>query len=372
MNRFWKTTASVLVACLLLSSDALVQAQQSNTGSGLGRVQTSGRAARSRRPAAVHPVSHSVGVSQYAAESILDDGLYQPISDSSCDSCGAVPNQCGCSAASFLLDWSRVDLWLGVTSFTGQGNHVGGLAAPEGQVGGAFGLHQGFNFGAQLPSVLGGQLGSQIGLRFVQTNFEGSTAGNDRRSQVFLTTGLFRRVDYGFQGGMVVDYLHDDWIYQADLLQLRGELGFMLSPCHELGFRFTSSQRTDAAATVINGTDIALQLATLDTYRFYYRFGFGDTGNSQLEMQAGFSEDSSGVWGLTLKTPLQSQLGFQADALVATAPSGSTGAYANEGWTVSMALVWTPGRPFGASRDYYRPLLDVAGNASLLAKRILP
>ncbi|HBE70385.1 MAG TPA: hypothetical protein DDW52_19725, partial [Planctomycetaceae bacterium] len=120
-----------------------------------------------------------------------------------CDSCRFDSSPCG--SPSFLLDWSRAELWAGTVAFTGPGNFLGNSNLVTGQTGGSFGFQEGFNFGARMPSLAGGQLGSQIGGRLTQTSLDGSTAGMDRRSQMFLTGGLFRRVDYGLQGGLVVD-----------------------------------------------------------------------------------------------------------------------------------------------------------------------
>ncbi|GAB5405318.1 MAG: hypothetical protein Aurels2KO_35490 [Aureliella sp.] len=293
----------------------------------------------------------------------------EPISvHPACDSYGGIQAAC----RNYLFDWSRADLWVGATGFTGPASQIGTPASPEGNVGGAFGFQEGFNFGAKLPSLLSGQLGSQIGVRLTHTSFDGSTAGADRRNQMFLTAGLFRRVDYGLQGGLVIDYLHDDWVYKADLLQLRGELSFLLSESHELGFRFTDSQQMSSSRANVGGNPVDVSLQTLDTYRFFYRVLFGPQARGTAELMGGFSSESSSLWGVKLKLPLQGELGLETNMLYSPAPSEAAMPYSHESWNVSMALVWTPGRGFGAARDYYRPLLDVADNASMLVERIMP
>ncbi len=291
--------------------------------------------------------------------------------DLGCDHCG-MSNGCCCYAPGYLLDWRRADLWVGVSSFTGPGNFLTTGASSDGQVEGSFGFQEGFNFGARLPSLLRGQMGSQIGMRFTHTQIDGTAAGTDSRTQAFMTAGLFRRVDYGFQGGLVVDYLHDDWVYQADLVQLRGELSFLFSACHDFGFRFTDSQQTDDVSAVLRGsaTPVARRLAALNTYRFFYRYRFSDLGRGLAELSAGFTEDSGGVLGLDLKTPLQGQLGLETKATYVIPSRGAAVPYAEEGWNLGVAIVWTPGRIFGTQRDYYRPLLDVADNGSLLSKLV--
>ena len=66
--------------------------------------------------------------------------------------------------------------------------------------------------------------------------------------------------------------------------------------------------------------------------------------------------------------PLQGQLGLAVDATYVLPPESAAVPYMREAWNLSVGVVWTPGRRFGAQRDYYRPLLDVAHNGSFLSK----
>ncbi|MFO0944253.1 MAG: DUF6666 family protein, partial [Pirellulales bacterium] len=215
----------------------------------------------------------------------------------------------------FLLDWSRADLWVGTSSFVNPaGAFTNNAGATIGQVQGSFGFQEGFNFGSQLPSLLSGQIGSQFGMRFIQSNLEGSTLSTASRNQMFLTAGLFRRVDYGFQGGAVVDYFHQQWIERVDLLQVRGELSFLFSPVHELGFRFTENGRNSVtSATIPNlGTTVTARSRTLDTYRFFARRRFGACSASMVEVHLGTSSDGGVVMGALLQNPLTGQLGLES------------------------------------------------------------
>lgn len=272
----------------------------------------------------------------------------------------------------FLLDWSRADLWVGTTSFVNPaGVFLNNAGATVGQVEGSFGFQEGFNFGSQLPSLLSGQLGSQFGMRFIQSNLEGSTVSNTSRNQMFLTAGLFRRVDYGFQGGAVVDYFHQQWIERVDLLQVRGELSFLFSPVHELGFRFTENGRNSSTRVTIPsvGTTVTARSRTLDTYRFFARRRFGACSASLAEVHLGTSNDGGVVLGMLLQNPLTGQLGLESSATYFS-PKQSTARPQNaEAWSLGIAIVWTPGRAFGTNRDYNRPLFEVAGNSSLIHAR---
>ena len=286
-----------------------------------------------------------------------------------CDACGG-QLACCCAPTGFLFDWTRADLWAGAVGFRVPANFLNTASNSPGAIEGAFGFQEGINFGTRLPSLLCGQMGSQLGMRFVHAQLDGSAAGVDRRQQLFLTTGLFRRVDYGVQGGLVVDYLHDDWIYQADLLQLRGELSYLLSPCHEIGFRFTDSQQIDDTTYRLRGspTSTSVRITSLDSYRGFYRFRFSEQARGQAELQAGWTKDSGSILGLTVHTPLQNQIGLTTSATYLIPPSDALPSYAFEGWNIGLALVWTPGRAFGLGRDYYRPLFEVADNGTLISK----
>ncbi len=307
------------------------------------------------------------------APSVLDYETIDMTTGGGCTDCGSQPGACCCGPFGWLLDWSRGDLWLGTTSFNGASSFLGTEAGDQGQVAGNFGFQEGFNFGTRLPGVMGGELGSQLGMRFTQSQLDGTTAGDDSRMQSFITVGLFRRVDYGLQGGLVVDYLHDDWVYKADLLQLRGELSFLFSPCHDLGFRFTDSQQTDDTQAMLRGrtAPLDIRLSALNTYRFFYRARMGESAASVAELQAGFSEDSSAILGANIRTPLQNQLGLDLNANYLMPPKDNPLPYTRESWNLSIALVWTPGRCFGRDRDYYRPLLDVGHNGNFLTRHAM-
>lgn len=287
-------------------------------------------------------------------------------------------NECGpafgpacCGPIQYLFDWSRCDLSIGATAFSNPTNFLTSGNNTTGQVEGNFGFQESFNFGSCLPGLLNGQVGGQIGLRAIQSQLNGNSAGDDARNQLFVTGGLFRRVDYGVQGGLVVDYLHDDWLAVVDLSQLRGELSFALTPCHAAGFRFTSSLNDHQSSAMVAGqpAPVSVNLTTLDNYRFYYACALGDEGRANAELNAGFTEDRDAVLGMTLSTPLHGEVGLSASTTYLIPHSGAQPTYATESWNIGLALVWTPGRLAGCGRDYYRPLLDVADNGSVLMKR---
>ena len=343
-----RITAWLLIAtAVILSTDLPVWAQRPNSRAAAGRPQ-------------VAKASHHQAV--MAVEEPLES--YEPIEQQ-----GLCEPGC-CSPIQHLLDWSRCDLQVGTAAFSGPSNFLSTGANGVGQIEGNFGFHEAINFGSCVPGLLSGQVGGQVGLRATQSQLYGNVAGSDARNQLFATAGMFRRVDYGVQGGLVVDYLHDDWLAVTDLSQMRGELGFAFSPCHDAGFRFTSSLNTDHSTALLAGSTVptSVSLTAMDTYRFFYRCGLGDEGRATAEMNAGFTEDQDALLGMSLSAPLQGSVGMLATTTYLIPHSGALTPYVNESWNLSLALVWTPCRPFGCGRDYYRPLFDVADNGSLLTK----
>lgn len=288
-----------------------------------------------------------------------------------CVACGSM-GDCDCMMSRPMVDWSRAECFAGVASFASAGNFLTTGTNAAGQVEGSAGLQEGFNLGSCSPISCFGRLSAQVGLRAIQSNLDGSASTLDARNQLFATAGFFRRVDYGLQGGLVVDVLHDDWNFTANLVQLRGEMSFMLSPCHDAGIRVTSSQRTEDIVARVTGVaaPVTLKLAGLDTYRFFYRFRFGGDNAGTAELNAGFSENRDAIVGIGLSTPLHGSVGLQVGSTILIPSAELAPKYAYENWNIGAALVWTPGRGFGLGRDYHRPLFDVADNGNFLTQRV--
>jgi hypothetical protein len=258
----------------------------------------------------------------------------------------------------------------GVQGFTGPANRGGS---------GSFGFHEGFNWGVPLFGCMAGQWGAN----WTQSNFDGNYLTTDSRNQIFATAGLYRRVDWGFQGGLVVDYLHDGWDYSADLLQLRGELSWLWCGCNEIGFWFTAGVN-DANNLIVrqpvfdgvgNNVRFASSPATLavnDIYAFFFRRQFASGGQGRLF--GGFTGEGQGLVGGDATLPLNPHWSLRSNFIYA-APGGSDTAadprFARESWNVGISLVWTPCARPACGQNYCRPLFNVADNGSFLT-RLLP
>lgn len=263
---------------------------------------------------------------------------------------------------------NNFEIFGGVQGFTGPANRGAS---------GSFGFHEGFNWGVPITQCLAGQLGA----RWTQSSFDGSFLTGENRNQIFATAGLFRRTDWGFQGGLVFDYFHDEWDYQADLGQLRGELSWLDGCRNELGFWFTAGVNDSqfftvqtpvvASATSIRLDTIDAALEVNDIYAFFYRRHFVSGGDGRIF--GGFTSNSQGLVGADFDLPINPRWSLQAGFLYAVPgdPNPSTGpGFAQESWNVGLSLVWTPCARDACGPNYCRPLFRVADNGSFLTRLI--
>ena len=284
-----------------------------------------------------------------------------------CVDCCGNWNSCGPVPLCVLLPRPRLDtleLTAGVQAYTGPLNRGGT---------GSFGFHEGFNFA--LPLFCTDCICGQIGALWTQSNLDGCLISEDERNQTFVTAGLFHRADWGLQFGVVFDYLHDEWDYELDLGQVRGELGWRYCGCHEVGFRFASgvnegfSQFNQIAA---EGDEFVLEqissaVEVNDTFAFYYRRQFACGGQGRLF--GGFTGNQQGLVGADARVPLNACWSLAADFLyVVPSEENEIANFTEETWNVSIGLVWTPCARPGCGPSYCRPLLDVANNGSFITR----
>jgi hypothetical protein len=226
----------------------------------------------------------------------------------------------------------------------------------------SFGFHQGINFSANVPHCR--ELSFQVGAQVTESNLNSSIFTDDNRIQLFATGGVFRRVDCGFQGGAVIDYLHDEWDYEVDLVQLRAEISYIHpNPLrHELGFFAAVNTREKLVEDPFLGP---VAVNTTDLFAFFYRCRFPGIPGSESRFFGGFSADSDGLVGGDYLMPVSANLAFQFDyAYLIPADELRTGI--DESWNISFNIVWYPGCGFTAPNNYCRPLFNVANNGSMM------
>ncbi|MCA9138810.1 MAG: hypothetical protein KDB00_18690 [Planctomycetales bacterium] len=265
-----------------------------------------------------------------------------------------------------------MDLFAGTAAHTGPMNFANLSATGTDRSGtGSFGFYEGFNKGTSL-SFFGTDLAWQSGVRFTQNNLSGSGFTDETRTQTFLTSGFFRTVDYGFQYGLVLDYLYEDWYYRGDLIQLRGELGWVLRNSHVCGFKFAVAVDDDMATTSVkdntgNVVRNNINFESIDQYRIFYRQRLARCGS--CEGFAGWTDNSDGLIGMDLDLPIHGNLLWNTSATyLIPNESNLNGGNQEEGWNLAIGFTYRPGG-LGRGSRYTRPLLKVADNGSMMVGR---
>ncbi len=234
---------------------------------------------------------------------------------------------------------------------------------------GGSGFYAGTNLGIPLCRLTCGLASGQIGVRTVQSEISGSP----HIDQLFITGGFFRRVDYGIQFGVVADYLKEDVLFQAEVMQVRADLSWVYAGGNAMGFRVAKgiqdAQVPDFPAGVAIPPGAQMRLRTLDSYRAYYRTNCDTGGYSDLFL--GWTDDSQIVGGLDMDMPLTNCMMLQAGAtyVLPTASGGTPlGGNTNDAWNFAVGFVWRPqGRCW--YQNYDRPIMPVADNGSMILRR---
>ncbi len=292
------------------------------------------------------------------------------------DGCGMdIMDDCGCDVCNpcdieptllprIRFNWCRYEFFAGIQGHTGPLNHI---AINNDQTGsGSFGFYEGFNRGKSMNQLLGLDIATQIGVRGTQNNLSGSAFTSDTRHQVFVTAGFFRRVDYGVQYGLVLDYMNQDWYFQSNSLQLRGELSWRARECDTYGFQFMTGVREETISATIAGSSVSADfgIKPTDQFRFFYRKPLA--GNGEYDLMVGWTDNQDGLLAASFHLPLTHHCSLSSGATYLIPHEGTnTGGFAEENWNISIGLVYRPGGPRGCGR-YCRPLFDVADNGTFM------
>ncbi len=239
---------------------------------------------------------------------------------------------------------------------------------------GNFGFHEGINWGGPLWRRYG--YGLQLGVQGVHSNLLGNQAITSGplpslepadRNQLFFTAGIFRRrMEHGLQGGLAFDVFYDNYFGESTLYQIRSETALVFGGVHELGYWGAYGVSADA----IDGLgQIDRVLEPTDLFAFFYRRRF--SGGGQGRIWAGFSGGGDAILGLDGSVPLGTSWALDNNFTVLLPKSGrSEGTLPDESWSVSIHLVWYPGRPSRpVVSNPYHPLFYVADNSWFLVDR---
>jgi hypothetical protein len=275
---------------------------------------------------------------------------------SSCTSCGSHGCAGGCLIPCPQVSLRNMEFFAGVDAFKGPQN----LGRD-----GSFGFTAGINTGFKLPCMPCDWFDGQIGISSVHSNYAGADFTPSSRDQLFLTGGLFRRVDYGFQGGVVVDYRSETWYTQTELTQLRGNLSWAYPGGNEIGFRFTTALRDSQVTGMSEGRAGDWNWQVLDTYSFYYQHVFDQCTGTNMRALMGWTGQGNGLFGADFWTPLSEKLALSS-SFVYVVPEYNSNPQGNidETWNVGINLVWYPMGLTNYRGRYHRPMFDVADNGT--------
>ena len=187
-----------------------------------------------------------------------------------------------------------------------------------------------------------------------------------------MTAGLYRRVDYGLQAGVVVDVLAEEFFAETDVAQLRGELSWAYPTGAAIGFRFATNLQDDLSSGNFQGTQISnFATTTDDHYRFFLRKVL-PTGGWE-EIFGGWTDEGHGSVGIDFDIPVADRIAMQAGGVYyfddLQNPQSNLGTTRiNDAWNLYVGFAFRPqGRAY--YRSYDRPLLPVADNGTMLLRR---
>lgn len=235
------------------------------------------------------------------------------------------------------------------------------------------GVYAGFNLGLPLCRLSCGLFSGQFGVRTVNTNFGGAAFTDDDRNQIFMTAGFFRRVDYGLQLGVVADILREEWFSDVDLVQIRGEIGYVWQGGTSFGFRFARNVQDDQTEGDFNNVFFTDSIVTTnDWYRFFLRHEVARGGYG--EIFGGWTDNEQGIIGLDFDFPITDRIAFQSGFTYylsdteLPANQGFLGGDPNDSFNIFAGFSIRPhGRKY--YRNYERPLFDVADNGTMMMFR---
>ena len=282
--------------------------------------------------------------------------------------CGMVPQYCypwgSMLFRGFNAMWRNTELFGGAQGFRSS-NFVAGNQLIDDS---SFGFYGGFNTHVPLQPITCGLLSGQIGVRSVQSEFDGDSFSTDNRDQLFITAALFRRVDYGLQFGVAFDFLYEEWFAESDLAQIRGDAGWVCPGGCIFGFRFATGTQDHLTSGIVNGVAFNnLLVDVVDNYRFYYRIPASNAGFCDLF--AGWSEDDHAVLGLDFDMPVTGIFAMQS-GFTYFLPDDQDNApiVSRDAWNVYVGFSLRPRGAFWY-RNGGRPMFNVADNGNFILRR---
>lgn len=284
--------------------------------------------------------------------------------DHGCSSCG--DSECGgcvngCLIACPTFTLRNAEFNFGVNGFKGP---------PNRGEDGSFGFYEGVNLGVRLPCMPSDLIAGQFGATAVQSNFGGAPFTDENREQLFLTGGIFRRVDYGFQAGIVYDYLQDGWYSKRKMGQVRGLFSWVYEGGNEFGVQYQIAVENDTSFSLVNGIPVLEDWKPIDVYSLFYRHTFDECSGANARILGGFTADSAAFVGSDFWVPICENWAINGGfSYLMPEDNQIVAGNVNESWNVGWGLTWYPGGLSSYRGKYHRPMFDVANNGSFFVQR---
>jgi hypothetical protein len=232
------------------------------------------------------------------------------------------------------------------------------------------GLRLAANWG--FPVVDAASLGAQIGAAYnasdAAVHVLDQIEGTSRRSQTYLTAGLFQRPTETLHWGLAYDVLFQHYYDDFTLGQWRGQVGYELTRSNEVGVWFTKSANGDDGLMA----DTTVHLEPITQVNGYTRINWASQAQTTLWLGVArghhnvvwvFPDNSRSenvlVYGAELQLPLNDRFAVMGAANFLTPTStGTVDAY--------LGLSFYPGRgAIRASRNRYAPVSTVANSPTM-------
>ena len=240
----------------------------------------------------------------------------------------------------------------------------------------SFGLHEGINWAGSFSPRFG--LAAQFGVRAVQRTVDGKNPlfgdeekeWNGNKSQVFITTGLFKRAQcHPLQYGVVYDWMSDN-IYRNrqvggrtlevfNLGQVRTELSLRCCSGFTWGFRgaFGTTQ-SDVFSNVAYRARATTQLHGFFEKPFWC--------GSLVGFSAGGTPKGNAILSTYYDQPLRDKFSLKA-GFTYMLPQGKNSLDERNAWEAAITLTFHPhGGAFTKNGNPLRAMFDVAGNGSMI------
>ena len=279
----------------------------------------------------------------------------------SCEDCWTDGPRKACRS---FNDWCRCGAFRDFSVYGGVEGFKGPIDLGENA---NFGLHEGFNWGFPIWGC--GGVGAQMGAEFDQSDFApNATVFGDHRQQYFLTAGVFYRPtrECGWQGGLVWDYLDDQFYDVVTVDQLRGNLSYVVD-WSEFGFEFAAGVHSELHTPPMNIIRAlpSILFEPVDTYTLYYGRRLKNGG--QVKGFAGVANGLGAIFGASLDMAITDSFSLEGEFAYVIPDEVPAGSIPGETANIAFSVVWHPGCHARDTFDSaYRPLFNVADNSSFI------